>query len=115
MPFRFRCVAVTISAPTSLTCQIYRPISTTCCATATDTRHYRARRLGTAEAMPSEEEISRVRQLISRVKAGLDDLDDDERASIEQAVAAVRHHRAVALGMPQVRRVPVNLRPERHQ
>ena len=62
--------------------------------------------------MPSEEEISRIRQLISRVKDGL---DGDERASLEQAVAAVRHHRAVALGMPQARRVPVNLRPERHR
>jgi integrase len=68
-----------------------------------------------AEAMPSEEEISRVRQLTSRVKVGLDDLNNEERASIEQAVVAVRHHRAVALGMPQVRRVPANLRPERHQ
>jgi hypothetical protein len=68
-----------------------------------------------SEAMPSEEEITRIRQLISRVKAGLDDLDGDERASLEQAVAAVRHHRAVALGMPQARRVPVNLRPERHR
>ena len=68
-----------------------------------------------SEAMPSEEEISRIRQLISRVKAGLDGLDEDERASLDQAVAAVRHHRAVALGMPQARRVPVNLRPERHR
>ncbi|MGA3220870.1 MAG: transposase [Acidimicrobiales bacterium] len=68
-----------------------------------------------SEAMPSEEEITRIRQLISRVKAGLDDLDGDERASLEQAVVAVRHHRAVALGMPQARRVPVNLRPERHR
>jgi cell division inhibitor SulA len=38
------------------------------------------------EAMPSEEEISRVRRLIARVKAGLDDLTDDERTGIEEAV-----------------------------
>jgi len=68
-----------------------------------------------SEAMPSEEEISRIRQLISRVKAGLDGLDENERASLDQAVAAVRHHRAVTLGMPQARRVPVNLRPQRHR
>jgi len=65
------------------------------------------------EAMPSEEEISRIRGLITRVKAGLADLTDDERAGIEDAVDVVRRHRAVTLAMPDVRRVPVDLRPTR--
>jgi integrase len=67
------------------------------------------------EAMPSEEEISRIRRLISRIKAGLEDLGDDERASINEAVKTVRRHRAVAIGMPRVRRVGAELRLERHQ
>ena len=65
------------------------------------------------EALPSQAEISRVRNLIARVKAGLDDLSDDERAGIEQAVEVIRRHRAVSIGMPQSRRVPVDLRPAR--
>ena len=66
-----------------------------------------------AEAMPSEEEIGRIRHLVTRVKAGLDDLGADERASIEDAVDVVRRHRAVALGVPPLRRAPVDLRPRR--
>lgn len=66
-----------------------------------------------AEAMPSKEEIGRIRALISRVKAGIDDLTDDERAGVEEAVEVVRRHRAVTLGMPGIRRVPVDLRPTR--
>lgn len=63
--------------------------------------------------MPSEEEIGRVRRLIARVKAGLDDLSDDERAGIEEAVEVVRRHRAVSIAMARSRRVPVDLRPAR--
>lgn len=66
-----------------------------------------------AEAMPSEEEIGRIRALISRVKAGIDGLTADERAGVEEAVEVVRRHRAVTLGMPGIRRVPVDLRPTR--
>jgi len=66
------------------------------------------------EAMPSEEEIGRIRSLIGRVTAGLDDLEAADRASIDRAIEVVRRHRAVALAMPQVRRVPVDLRPRRH-
>ena len=66
-----------------------------------------------AEAMPSEEEIARIRSLIGRITAGLDDLDPADRASIDRAVEAVRAHRAVAIAMPQARRVPVDLRPRR--
>jgi len=65
------------------------------------------------EAMPSEEEIGRIRRLITRVKAGLNDLDDDDRAGVEEAVEVIRRHRAVSIGMPQSRRVPVDLRPTR--
>ncbi|MGH8296840.1 MAG: tyrosine-type recombinase/integrase, partial [Steroidobacteraceae bacterium] len=65
------------------------------------------------EAMPSDEEIARIRRLIGRVKAGLDGLSADERAGIDLAIETVRRHRAVALGMPEVRRVPVDLRPGR--
>jgi integrase len=56
-----------------------------------------------ADATPSTEEISRVRQLISRIKGDLGQLPDTERARIDQAVAVVRKHRAVSLGMPIVR------------
>ncbi|MFE1315478.1 tyrosine-type recombinase/integrase [Streptomyces sp. NPDC058755] len=67
-----------------------------------------------AEAMPSDEEIRRVRRLIKRVKDGLDDLDDNQRAEIEEAVAVVRRGRqSVLLGMPRVRQPLPDLRPER--
>jgi integrase len=56
-----------------------------------------------ADATPATQEISRVRQLISRIKGDLADLPDAERAQIDQAVTAVRKHRAVSLGMPAVR------------
>jgi hypothetical protein len=49
--------------------------------------------------MPSEEEIVRIRRLITRIKTGLDELTAAERDQIEQAVAVVRQHRAVMLGM----------------
>ena len=67
------------------------------------------------EAMPSEEEISRIRRLIARIKAGLEDLGDDERTRIDEAVETVRRHRAVAIGMPRVRRVAVDRHPQRHR
>ena len=65
--------------------------------------------------MPSEEEISRIRGLIARVKAGLDDLSPEERAGIAEAVEVVRRHRAVTVAMSQTRRVPVDLRPTRRR
>ncbi len=54
-----------------------------------------------AEATPSDEEVTRIRRLISRISADLDELTDNDRAQIEHAVAAVRRHRSVALGMPR--------------
>ena len=63
--------------------------------------------------MPSEEEISRIRRLIARISAGLDELTADERERVEQAVALVRRHRTVTLGMPRIRQALPDLRPER--
>lgn len=66
------------------------------------------------EAMPSDEEIRRVRRLIKRVKDGMDDLDEKQRTEIEDAVAVVRRGRqSVLLGMPRVRQPLPDLRPER--
>ncbi len=56
-----------------------------------------------ADATPSAEEITRIRRLISRIKTTLDDLTPSGRAEIDQAVAAVRRHRAISLGMPRIR------------
>jgi len=68
-----------------------------------------------AEAMPSNDEITRVRRLISRMKGDLDDLTDDERGQIEDAVAVVRRGRAriTSLGMPKVRQPLPDIRTER--
>jgi integrase len=65
------------------------------------------------EAMPSDDEISRIRRLIVRVKTGLDDLSPDERSQVDQAVATVRRHRSVMIGMPQVRRLSSGIRTGR--
>jgi hypothetical protein len=75
-----------------------------------DLRRSRERLLGSfdadpwaiAEAMPSDEEIRRVRRPIDRVRAGLDDLTDQERAEIQHAVTLVRRSRATMLGMPRI-------------
>ena len=66
-----------------------------------------------AEAMPSDQEITRVRRLIARVQTGLEDLTADERTHIDTAVATVRGHRSVMIGMPRTRQVTPDLRPER--
>jgi hypothetical protein len=58
-------------------------------------------RWAAADAMPSGEEIGRLRALISRVTAGFDGLTAAERAEIDEAVAVVRRHRTVMLGMPR--------------
>jgi hypothetical protein len=63
------------------------------------------------DAMPSTEEITRIRRLISRVSDGLDQLDDTDRAQIDNAIATIRRHRAVTLGMPRIRQ-PL---PDLHQ
>jgi ribosomal protein L29 len=63
------------------------------------------------EATPSTQEITRIRRLIARVTTGLDELTDDDRAHVETAVATVRRHRAVMLGMPRTRPAIPDLRP----
>ena len=66
-----------------------------------------------ADALPSEEEITRIRRLITRIKAGLGELTAAERDQIDQAIAVVRRHRAVMLGMPRIRQALPSLRPGR--
>ena len=59
-----------------------------------------------ADATPAEEEIVRIRHLITRIKGDIAGLDDVERAQIDEAVAVIRRHRAahpVSLGMPALR------------
>jgi hypothetical protein len=59
-----------------------------------------------ADATPAEEEITRIRRLIGRVKADMTGLSDPERARVDEAVTVIRKHRAVSLGMPSVRTPP---------
>ncbi|MCT7350933.1 MULTISPECIES: transposase [Streptomyces] len=66
------------------------------------------------EAMPSDEEITRVRRLVRRLKEDLDDLTDDDRLKIQEAVTLVRRSRqVVSLGMPRIRQPLPDIRPER--
>lgn len=54
-----------------------------------------------AEATPSTDEIGRLRTLIRRVEHSLDDLTDDDRQQITEAIAVLRKTRqSVNLGMP---------------
>lgn len=70
------------------------------------------------EAMPSDQEIVRVRRLINRMKGDLGELATEDRAQIQEAVTVVRRSRnkIVSLGLPRVRQ-PLpdldDLRPER--
>jgi len=66
-----------------------------------------------AEAMPSEEEIRRIRRLIDQIRNGLDELEPEQRKQLQQAVTVVRRHRSVMLGMPRTRQILPDLRPER--
>ena len=56
-----------------------------------------------AAAAPSEQEITKIRQLINRIKDDITGLTPHERTRIDEAVAVVRKHRAVSLGMPRLR------------
>jgi integrase len=56
-----------------------------------------------ANATPSQEEITRIRRLINRIKGDLAELGSDEHAAIDEAVTVLRRHRAISLGMPAVR------------
>jgi hypothetical protein len=58
-----------------------------------------------ADAIPTQEEITRIRRLINRIKGDITELDETQRARIDNAVTVVRRHRAthaVGLGMPTV-------------
>ncbi|MFF8643971.1 hypothetical protein [Streptomyces sp. NPDC015345] len=66
------------------------------------------------KALPSEEEIARVKHLIARVEDDLDQLTDTERHELEEAITLVRRsRRVVSLGMPHVRQPSPDLRLER--
>ena len=54
-----------------------------------------------AEATPSDDEITRIRRLINRIKVDLEQLAPAERAETDHAVEVVRGHRTVMLGMPR--------------
>jgi hypothetical protein len=56
-----------------------------------------------AAAAPPEQEIRKIRELIGRIKGDIAALDPGERARIDDAVAVVRRHRTVSLGMPRLR------------
>ncbi|MEW2810939.1 hypothetical protein AB0929_28200 [Streptomyces massasporeus] len=57
-----------------------------------------------AEATPSDEEITRVRRLVRRVREDLDAFTDEDRAQIKEATSVLRRSRRhiVGLGMPRV-------------
>jgi hypothetical protein len=55
------------------------------------------------KAAPAGQEITVIRQLISRIKGDISGLSPDDRARINEAVAVVRKHRAVSIGMPRHR------------
>ncbi|MGI8869761.1 MAG: transposase, partial [Mycobacteriales bacterium] len=65
-----------------------------------------------ADAMPSQDEITRIRRLITRISGGLDELPAEQREHVQLAVATVRGHRSVMLGMPRIRQALPDLRPE---
>jgi hypothetical protein len=73
------------------------------------------KRRAKTEAMPSDDEVTRIRRLVDRMKGDLDGLTEVERVQIDDAVAFVRRGRAkvVGLGMPRVRSPLPDLRPER--
>jgi len=56
-----------------------------------------------AGAAPAEEEITRIRRLVTRIKGDIAQLTDAERGQVDEAIAVVRRHRATHLGMPAIR------------
>lgn len=52
---------------------------------------------------------ARIRRLISQIEGGITQLTADDRAGVDQAVAIMRKHRAVSLGMPAIRTTPAAL------
>jgi integrase len=64
-----------------------------------------------ADATPAEEEITKIRRLIGRIKGDIAQLPAAERAQVDQAVTVIRKHRAVNLGMPAVPPSPATKAP----
>jgi hypothetical protein len=58
-----------------------------------------------ADATPTEEEITRIRRLINRIKGDIHQLTESEQAQIHESVTMIRRHRAVTLGMPTTRTI----------
>jgi len=57
-----------------------------------------------AQLTPSDQEITKLRTLIRRIEADVDDLDDADRAQIAEAISVIRKTRQVVnLGMPSAR------------
>jgi hypothetical protein len=56
-----------------------------------------------AAAAPSEEEITRIRRLIAQIEGDITQISPADRAGIDEAIAVIRKHRAVNLGMPAIR------------
>jgi integrase len=65
-----------------------------------------------ADATPSQQEITRIRALITRINGDLDQASDTERAAIDEAVTVMRRHRGVSLGMPAIRGITPDIVPE---
>ncbi|MGH3684016.1 MAG: hypothetical protein ACRDSM_02940 [Pseudonocardiaceae bacterium] len=62
--------------------------------------------MGPRRRHPTEEEITKIRRLINQIKSDIAGPDEAEQTQIDNAVAAVRRHRAthtVSLGMPTAR------------
>jgi hypothetical protein len=57
-----------------------------------------------ADTTPSQQEIIRIRRLITGINGDLNQASTAERASIEEAVTVMRRHRAFSLGIPTLRR-----------
>src|SRR5947208_9504897 len=64
------------------------------------------------QAAPADQEITIIRQLISRIKGDIAGLNPADRARIDEAVAVVRKHRAVSIGMPRLRPIAQSLTSE---
>src|SRR4029079_18801776 len=56
-----------------------------------------------ADATPTQQEITRIRRLITRINGDLDQTNDIARVAIEDAVPLTRRPRAAHLGMPAAR------------
>jgi integrase len=68
-----------------------------------------------SEAMPSDNEIARIRRLIDRMKGDLGKLTEEDRTQIDDAVAVVRRNRdrLVDLGVPRIRQPLPDVRGDR--